>query len=258
MLREVLSAGGTVLVVAHNLKAVETADQIIFIENGEVTEEGTHPKLMAKRGRYHQYYQNCNVLQSRTAIWCWMSTSKWIWWSTMDESLTQYYPASHYEIVGFFHQKFQLQNCVESLCSTQKERKPGGMYLYLLLQSLWSFLCLWADSLGSWWQHKKGKPKKKVSFFFSNVHVRSFLNLLYVCSVFEHEVHFPECQNNKQYHKFWKIKCEIEVKVIEPNEIQIRPMTDWSLWVMNSAILEHVGWFVGWLVCASAFSAGVS
>lgn len=68
VLREVLSGGGTVLVVAHNLKAVETADQIIFIENGEVMEEGTHPELMAKRGRYHQYYQNCNILQSRTAI----------------------------------------------------------------------------------------------------------------------------------------------------------------------------------------------
>lgn len=68
MLREVLSGGGTVLLVAHNLKSVETADHIIFIENGEVMDEGTHPELMAKKGFYHDFYQNCNVLQSRTAV----------------------------------------------------------------------------------------------------------------------------------------------------------------------------------------------
>eukprot|EP00066_Takifugu_rubripes_P019300 XP_011608566.1 PREDICTED: antigen peptide transporter 2-like [Takifugu rubripes] len=56
VLREVLSGGGTVLLVAHNLKSVETADRIIFIENGEVLEEGTHPQLMAKRGRYHHFH----------------------------------------------------------------------------------------------------------------------------------------------------------------------------------------------------------
>lgn len=77
VLREVLSGGGTVLLVAHNLKSVETADRIIFIENGEVVEEGTHPQLMAKRGRYYHSYQNCNVLQSRTSIWHWCQVDSW-------------------------------------------------------------------------------------------------------------------------------------------------------------------------------------
>lgn len=58
VLQKVLSAGGTVLVVAHNLKSVETADRIIFIRNGEVVEEGTHHELMAKRGRYNEFSQN--------------------------------------------------------------------------------------------------------------------------------------------------------------------------------------------------------
>lgn len=54
VLQEVLACGRTVLVVAHQLKTVEKADHIIFMEKGEVVEEGTHQELMAKRGRYHR------------------------------------------------------------------------------------------------------------------------------------------------------------------------------------------------------------
>ncbi|XP_034049670.1 antigen peptide transporter 2 isoform X2 [Thalassophryne amazonica] len=50
---QILACGCTVLMVAHQLKAVEQADHIIFIEKGEVVEEGTHQELMAKRGHYH-------------------------------------------------------------------------------------------------------------------------------------------------------------------------------------------------------------
>ncbi|TKS89483.1 Antigen peptide transporter 2 [Collichthys lucidus] len=54
VLQEVLSCGRTVLVVAHQLKTVEKADHIVFIEKGAVVEEGTHQELMAKRGRYYR------------------------------------------------------------------------------------------------------------------------------------------------------------------------------------------------------------
>ncbi|XP_074475434.1 antigen peptide transporter 2 [Sebastes fasciatus] len=54
VLQEVLACGQTVLVVAHQLKTVEKADHIIFMEEGAVVEEGTHQELMAKRGRYHR------------------------------------------------------------------------------------------------------------------------------------------------------------------------------------------------------------
>ncbi|CAK6976646.1 antigen peptide transporter 2 [Scomber scombrus] len=54
VLQEVLSCGRTVLVVAHQLKTVEKADHIIFMEKGIVVEEGTHKQLMAKKGRYHR------------------------------------------------------------------------------------------------------------------------------------------------------------------------------------------------------------
>uniref|UniRef100_A0A3Q3JZN7 Transporter associated with antigen processing, subunit type t, teleost specific n=1 Tax=Monopterus albus TaxID=43700 RepID=A0A3Q3JZN7_MONAL len=54
VLQEVLACGRTVLVVAHQLKTVEKADHIIFIEEGAVVEEGTHQELMAKKGRYYR------------------------------------------------------------------------------------------------------------------------------------------------------------------------------------------------------------
>ncbi|XP_034563361.1 antigen peptide transporter 2 [Notolabrus celidotus] len=54
VLQEVLSCGRTILVLTHQLKTVEKADHIIFMEKGEVVEEGTHKELMDKRGRYHR------------------------------------------------------------------------------------------------------------------------------------------------------------------------------------------------------------
>ncbi|XP_062270255.1 antigen peptide transporter 2 [Platichthys flesus] len=54
VLPEILSRGRTVLVVAHQLKTVEEADHIIFMENGVVVEQGTHRELMAQGGRYHR------------------------------------------------------------------------------------------------------------------------------------------------------------------------------------------------------------
>ncbi|XP_063337983.1 antigen peptide transporter 2 [Pelmatolapia mariae] len=54
VLKEIFARGRTVLVVAHQLKTVEQADHIIFLENGEVVEEGTHSELMAKKGRYYR------------------------------------------------------------------------------------------------------------------------------------------------------------------------------------------------------------
>lgn len=63
MLQEVLSHGCTVLVVAHKLKTVENADHIIFIENGEVVEEGTHLELISRRGHYHQLSQTVSNIK---------------------------------------------------------------------------------------------------------------------------------------------------------------------------------------------------
>jgi subfamily B ATP-binding cassette protein HlyB/CyaB len=47
-----IASGRTVIIVAHRLSAVRSADRIITIENGEITESGTHHQLLTKGGRY--------------------------------------------------------------------------------------------------------------------------------------------------------------------------------------------------------------
>lgn len=44
--------GRTVIIVAHRLSTVRTADRIITIEAGEIVEDGTHNALIAENGRY--------------------------------------------------------------------------------------------------------------------------------------------------------------------------------------------------------------
>ncbi|XP_076610031.1 antigen peptide transporter 2a [Chaetodon auriga] len=44
----------TVLVIAHRLKTIEKADQIVVIGGGRVQERGTHRELMDKKGSYYK------------------------------------------------------------------------------------------------------------------------------------------------------------------------------------------------------------
>ncbi|XP_051728339.1 antigen peptide transporter 2-like isoform X1 [Ctenopharyngodon idella] len=44
----------TLLVIAHRLKTIERADQIMVIDKGEVVEQGTHQELMEKKGNYYK------------------------------------------------------------------------------------------------------------------------------------------------------------------------------------------------------------
>ena len=52
-----LRHGRTTFVIAHRLSTVESADQILVLENGEIVERGTHGELIAIGGRYRQLYE---------------------------------------------------------------------------------------------------------------------------------------------------------------------------------------------------------
>ena len=55
---ERLFAGKTMITVAHRLSTVKKADQIVFLDQGQIREVGTHQELLAKGGGYYQLVKN--------------------------------------------------------------------------------------------------------------------------------------------------------------------------------------------------------
>lgn len=50
--------GKTVVIVAHRLSTVRNADKIVVLENGGITESGTHNELIGKKGAYFRLVKN--------------------------------------------------------------------------------------------------------------------------------------------------------------------------------------------------------
>ncbi len=51
-----LMKGKTTFVIAHRLSTIRQADQILVIEDGEISERGKHDELIDKKGRYFDLY----------------------------------------------------------------------------------------------------------------------------------------------------------------------------------------------------------
>ena len=55
-----LSAGKTVIMIAHRLSSVVDADSICVLKDGEITEKGTHKTLLEQNGLYAHMWEEYN------------------------------------------------------------------------------------------------------------------------------------------------------------------------------------------------------
>ena len=53
-----VSEKSTTIIVSHRISSAKNADKIIVLEDGEITEQGTHNQLITKKGYYHELYLN--------------------------------------------------------------------------------------------------------------------------------------------------------------------------------------------------------
>ena len=49
----------TTVIVAHRMSTIQSAESIVVLQNGAITEQGTHHELHAKQGVYFQLLNSC-------------------------------------------------------------------------------------------------------------------------------------------------------------------------------------------------------
>ncbi|WP_166442353.1 hypothetical protein [Oenococcus sicerae] len=52
-----IKSKATIIIVAHRLATVKNADQILFLEHGKITGQGTHEELYKTHPLYRKYVQ---------------------------------------------------------------------------------------------------------------------------------------------------------------------------------------------------------
>jgi ATP-binding cassette subfamily B protein len=61
-------AGRIAFVIAHRLSTIRNATRIVVVEDGRITETGTHDALMAARGHYYELYRQQSLQESSRGL----------------------------------------------------------------------------------------------------------------------------------------------------------------------------------------------
>ena len=77
-----LLKGRTSFIIAHRLSTIENADEIFYIDHGQIMEHGSHDELLAQKGAYYRLYESQYAIDPRRAQRgsvslgpCWNGTS---------------------------------------------------------------------------------------------------------------------------------------------------------------------------------------
>ena len=53
-----ITQNSTAFIIAHRLSTIRNADKILYMENGEIVEQGSHEELMNIKGKYYELYNS--------------------------------------------------------------------------------------------------------------------------------------------------------------------------------------------------------
>ena len=57
---DALTKEKTIIMIAHRLKTVRHADQIVVVDKGRIVQQGTHEQLLALKGEYARMWETYN------------------------------------------------------------------------------------------------------------------------------------------------------------------------------------------------------
>ena len=63
-----LMKGRTVLVIAHRLSTVQSADMVIVVSDGQIVEKGSHEELLSRQGIYAGLVRRQLQISTKDAI----------------------------------------------------------------------------------------------------------------------------------------------------------------------------------------------